>query len=47
MQINGLSGDERAKTLLDLAKKEGTLSLYTSNTDMDDMDDIVKAFQAK
>jgi iron(III) transport system substrate-binding protein len=43
-RINGLSGDERTKTLLDLAKKEGTLSLYTSNTDMDD---IVKAFEDK
>ena len=43
-QINGLSGDEREKTLLDMAKKEGTLSLYTSNTDMDD---VVKAFEEK
>jgi iron(III) transport system substrate-binding protein len=43
-QINGLSGEERSKTLLDLAKKEGQLSLYTSNTDMDD---VVKAFEDK
>src|SRR3954462_13640386 len=43
-QINAMSGDERAKTLLDLAKKDGNLSLYTSNTDMDD---LVKAFEAK
>jgi iron(III) transport system substrate-binding protein len=43
-QINGLSGDERSKTLLDLAKKEGKLSLYTSNTDMDD---VVNAFKEK
>jgi len=43
-QINGLSGDERSQRLLDLAKKEGGLALYTSNTDMDD---VVKAFEAK
>jgi iron(III) transport system substrate-binding protein len=43
-QINGLTGEERSKTLLDLAKKDGTLSLYTSNTDMDD---VVKAFEDK
>ena len=43
-KINGLSGDERTNTLLDLAKKDGTLSLYTSNTDMDD---VVKAFEDK
>jgi iron(III) transport system substrate-binding protein len=43
-QINGLSGEERDQTLLDLAKKEGQLSLYTSNTDMDD---VVKAFEDK
>ena len=43
-QINGLTGDERTNTLLDLAKKDGTLSLYTSNTDMDD---VVKAFEDK
>jgi iron(III) transport system substrate-binding protein len=43
-QINGLSGDQRTQTLLDLAKKDGQLSLYTSNTDIDD---VVKAFEAK
>src|SRR6476469_1319967 len=43
-QINGRSGSERTNTLLDLAKKDGTLSLYTSNTDMDD---VVKAFEDK
>ena len=43
-QINGLSGQERTDTLLELAKKDGALSLYTSNTDMDD---LVKAFEAK
>jgi iron(III) transport system substrate-binding protein len=43
-QINGLSGEERTSTLLDLAKKEGALSLYTSNTDMED---VVKAFEGK
>src|SRR4029077_10244494 len=43
-QINGLTGTERTTTLLDLAKKDGTLSLYTSNTDMDD---VVKAFEDK
>jgi iron(III) transport system substrate-binding protein len=43
-QINGLSGDERSQTLIDLAKKDGQLSLYTSNTDMDD---VVKAFEDK
>ena len=43
-QINGLKGTERTNTLLDLAKKDGTLSLYTSNTDMDD---VVKAFEDK
>jgi iron(III) transport system substrate-binding protein len=43
-QINGMSGEERDKTVLDLAKKEGQLALYTSNTDMDD---VVKAFGDK
>ncbi len=43
-QINGMSGEERDKTLLDMAKKEGQLSLYTSNTDMDD---VVKGFEDK
>jgi iron(III) transport system substrate-binding protein len=43
-QINGMSGEQRSNTLLDLAKKEGELALYTSNTDMDD---VVKAFTDK
>lgn len=43
-QINGLSGQERTDTLLELAKKDGALSLYTSNTDMDA---LVKAFESK
>lgn len=43
-QINGLGGDERNQTLLDMAKKDGQLTLYTSNTDMDD---VVKAFEDK
>jgi iron(III) transport system substrate-binding protein len=34
-RINGLTGEERRKTLVELAKKEGKLSIYTSNTDMD------------
>jgi iron(III) transport system substrate-binding protein len=34
-RVNGLTGDERTKTLLDLAKRDGTLSVYTSNTDLD------------
>ncbi|MET0704176.1 MAG: extracellular solute-binding protein [Mycobacterium sp.] len=43
-KINGMSGDERTSTLVDLAKKDGQLSLYTSNTDIDD---VVKAFEDK
>jgi iron(III) transport system substrate-binding protein len=43
-QINGLSGQLRTDTLLELAKKDGGLSLYTSNTDMDG---LVKAFEDK
>lgn len=43
-QINSLTGSERTNTLLDLAKKDGTLSVYTSNTDMDP---VVKAFEGK
>jgi iron(III) transport system substrate-binding protein len=41
-RINGLSGEERTKTLKDLAEKEGKLSIYTSNTDIDD---VVSAFE--
>ncbi|GII42785.1 ABC transporter substrate-binding protein [Planotetraspora phitsanulokensis] len=44
-RINGLTSDERTKTLLDLAKKEGTLSIYTSNTDLDKViDGFEKAY---
>lgn len=41
-RINGLSGEERRKTLVELAEKEGKLSIYTSNTDMDK---LVKGFE--
>jgi iron(III) transport system substrate-binding protein len=41
-RINGLTGDERTKTLKELAEKEGKLSIYTSNTDIDD---VVSAFE--
>lgn len=34
-RVNGLTGEERHRTLVELAKKEGKLSIYTSNTDMD------------
>lgn len=34
-RINGLTGTERHDTLVELAEKEGKLSIYTSNTDMD------------
>ncbi|WP_238014947.1 extracellular solute-binding protein [Dactylosporangium sp. AC04546] len=34
-RINGLTSDERKKTLVELAEKEGNLSVYTSNTDID------------
>lgn len=43
-RINDLTGTDRTGTLLELAKKDGTLTLYTSNTDMDP---IVKAFEDK
>jgi iron(III) transport system substrate-binding protein len=36
-RINGLTGEERRKTLVELAEKEGKLSIYTSNTDMDNL----------
>ncbi|GAA1010268.1 hypothetical protein Aple_038800 [Acrocarpospora pleiomorpha] len=36
-RINGLTGEERHKTLVELAEKEGKLSIYTSNTDMDSL----------
>jgi iron(III) transport system substrate-binding protein len=41
-RINGLTGDERKNALVELAKKEGKLSIYTSNTDIDD---VVSAFE--
>jgi iron(III) transport system substrate-binding protein len=34
-RINGLSGAQRHDTLVELAEKEGKLSIYTSNTDID------------
>ena len=34
-RINGMTGEQRRKTLVELAEKEGKLSIYTSNTDMD------------
>jgi iron(III) transport system substrate-binding protein len=34
-QINALSGEARRTKLVELAKKEGRLSIYTSNTDID------------
>lgn len=43
-RINGLTGEERRKTLVELAEKEGKLSIYTSNTDMDS---LVKGFEDK
>jgi len=43
-RINGLTGDERHKTLAELAEKEGKLSIYTSNTDMDK---LVEGFEAE
>jgi iron(III) transport system substrate-binding protein len=33
-RINGMTGEARHKTLVELAEKEGKLSIYTSNTDM-------------
>lgn len=41
-RINGLTGEERRKALQELAEKEGKLSIYTSNTDMDK---LAKAFE--
>lgn len=34
-RVNGLTGEQRRETLKELAEKEGKLSIYTSNTDMD------------
>lgn len=41
-RFNGLSGPERTAELVKAAEKEGDLSIYTSNTDLDD---IVGAFE--
>jgi iron(III) transport system substrate-binding protein len=41
-KINGLSGEERTAELVRLAEEEGELSIYTSNSDMDD---LVKGFE--
>lgn len=41
-EINGMSGDERSQRLLELAREENKLSLYTSNTDMEK---IAEAFE--
>lgn len=43
-RVNGLTGEERQKTLVELAEKEGKLSIYTSNTDMED---LVAGFEDK
>lgn len=43
-RINGLTGEERQKTLVELAEKEGKLAIYTSNTDMDK---LVEGFEDK
>lgn len=36
-QINGLTGEERTAKLVELAEAEGELSIYTSNTDIEDL----------
>jgi iron(III) transport system substrate-binding protein len=36
-RINGLTGQERTDELVTCAEKEGALSIYTSNTDIDDV----------
>jgi iron(III) transport system substrate-binding protein len=36
-QLNGLTGEERTKKLVEMAEAEGKLSIYTSNTDMEDL----------
>ncbi len=36
-RINGMSGQERHDALVEQAKNEGKLSIYTSNTDIDDL----------
>lgn len=36
-KFNGMSGEERKAELVKAAEKEGSLSIYTSNTDIDDL----------
>lgn len=44
-RINGMSGQDRHDTLVEQAEKEGQLSVYTSNTDMDKLvDGFEKAY---
>lgn len=39
-QINGLSGQERTDKLVELAEAEGELTIYTSNSDIEDLVDV-------
>jgi iron(III) transport system substrate-binding protein len=39
-QINGLTGQARTDKLVELAEKEGELSIYTSNTDIEDLIEV-------
>lgn len=41
-ELNGLTGQERTDKLVTMAEEEGELSVYTSNTDMQD---IIEAFE--
>ncbi|MPY79728.1 MAG: extracellular solute-binding protein [Actinophytocola sp.] len=41
-KLNGLTGKERTKELVRLAEEEGEVSIYTSNSDMDD---VVEVFE--
>jgi iron(III) transport system substrate-binding protein len=43
-QINGLTGEERTQKLVELAEQEGQLSIYTSNTDLED---LIEGFEDK
>ena len=45
-QMAGYTGADRAQKILDGAKKEGSLDIYTS-AQSDDMGAVVKAFEAK
>jgi len=38
-QLDGLEGEERTAKLIELANKEGTLNIYTSNTQMEEFAD--------